>query len=249
MAATRFKGLTCGVLVVAGIAVMLVLQYQRRAKLEKENESLRQQLDGLDAIKEENAQLSNQLAQARTSFTDKERNELFRLRSEVGLLRKETNELGRLREDYRRLQKSLAERPSTTNTADEESVSEYTKLVVYPKLNDAKALCFGFVLYANDNGSRLPTNLDDAAGYLKAPDGPSFSGTNQFELVYHGLLNQLTNPATVILVRESAPWQTPEGKWAKTYGFADGHSEVHSEPDGNFEPWEKKHTVSPQSAQ
>jgi hypothetical protein len=30
--------------------------------------------------------------------------------------------------------------------------------------------------------------------------------------------------------------------YARTYVFADGHSEIHTTPDGNFEKWETEHT-------
>lgn len=36
-----------------------------------------------------------------------------------------------------------------------------------------------------------------------------------------------------------------DGKWAKVYAFADGHSQLVSPPDGNFEAWEKKHIPVP----
>ena len=35
--------------------------------------------------------------------------------------------------------------------------------------------------------------------------------------------------------------QMADGKWAKVYAFADGSAQLHAEPDGNFEAWEKKH--------
>ena len=37
----------------------------------------------------------------------------------------------------------------------------------------------------------------------------------------------------------------PDGKWVKVYGFADGHSEIHKEADGNFEAWEKERIIAP----
>jgi prepilin-type processing-associated H-X9-DG protein len=38
--------------------------------------------------------------------------------------------------------------------------------------------------------------------------------------------------------------QTTNG-WAKAYGFADGHAEIHSAADGNFADWEAQHIVAP----
>jgi prepilin-type processing-associated H-X9-DG protein len=51
----------------------------------------------------------------------------------------------------------------------------------------------------------------------------------------------LPSPAATILLREKVATYAPDGKWQKTYVFADGHVENHSEPTGNFEEWEKPH--------
>ena len=69
--------------------------------------------------------------------------------------------------------------------------------------------------------------------------------TDQFEIVYRGSRAALTNPGNIILVREKQAWQGPSGKWCRTYGFADGHSENHAEPDGNFDAWESQHPAPP----
>ncbi len=67
--------------------------------------------------------------------------------------------------------------------------------------------------------------------------------TNQFDIFYTGSLNALTN-GNIIVIGESQA-QPVSGGWVKTYGFADGHSEVHKEADGNFEAWEKQHMILP----
>jgi len=54
------------------------------------------------------------------------------------------------------------------------------------------------------------------------------------------LLNNITDPSSVIVLKEKEAWPSVEGGWNKTYGFADGHSEVHFSADGNFEEWENK---------
>jgi prepilin-type processing-associated H-X9-DG protein len=47
------------------------------------------------------------------------------------------------------------------------------------------------------------------------------------------------------VLKEKQAWQTPDGKWVKTYGFADGHAEIHTEPNGNFDDYEKDRMVPP----
>ena len=81
-----------------------------------------------------------------------------------------------------------------------------------------------------------PVPTSDLDGFIQA--------TNQFEIVFHGSIDALTNPGSVIVVRERQPWLTPEGYWAKTYGYADGHTETHVPTDGNFERWDSQSSGS-----
>jgi hypothetical protein len=113
-------------------------------------------------------------------------------------------------------------------------------------MNDAKILLMGLHMFAADNQNQLPASFDDAKRYFEGAN-PGLTQTNQFEMVYHGSLQALTNPATIIVVRELQPFSF-NGRWAKAYGFADGHSEIHSEPSGNFDAWEAQHMVSPGAA-
>jgi hypothetical protein len=70
------------------------------------------------------------------------------------------------------------------------------------------------------------------------------TGTNTFELAYTGSTTGMTNAGSVIMVRESQAWPTLDGKWAKTYGFMDGHSEVHVQISDDFDPFEQQHSLS-----
>ena len=116
------------------------------------------------------------------------------------------------------------------------------------KMNDAKFIVLGTLMYAEDNQDRFPTSFEQIASYLGNKTGdleiPNPTGTNLFEIVYQGTRSSVANPASVIVIREKLAWQTASGRWARTYGFVDGHSEVHSSDDGNFEPWEKQHMIS-----
>jgi hypothetical protein len=46
--------------------------------------------------------------------------------------------------------------------------------------------------------------------------------------------------ANTIVIREKQAWKTPEGTWAKAYGFADGHSQVQLEKAPDFTAWEQE---------
>ena len=107
------------------------------------------------------------------------------------------------------------------------------------RFDDAKTYCMGMLLYAQKNQNLFPTDLDLTLPYLReASHIPS--GTNRFEILYNGSYLQLTNSTSIVI--RSEPWQRKNRNWTRIYGFADGHCEVHSEPDGNFNAWEKRHS-------
>lgn len=69
---------------------------------------------------------------------------------------------------------------------------------------------------------------------------------NDFELMYQGALTNLANPASGIVLREREAWKTPEGRWARVYGFGDGHTEVHVSNTPENTGWEAAHAVEHQ---
>ena len=73
--------------------------------------------------------------------------------------------------------------------------------------------------------------------------------TNMFEICYQGTVAGITNPGATIVLKEAAPRAGPRtGQWAKTYGFGDGHAEIHMAADGNFQEYETQHVVPPAGA-
>jgi hypothetical protein len=76
------------------------------------------------------------------------------------------------------------------------------------------------------------------------------SGTNDFEIVYQGSQHDLSNipPRRVALIRERQPWLTPDGRWARVYGYADGAAST-VESDDNFQSWDAQHVIPPPGGQ
>jgi RNA polymerase sigma factor (sigma-70 family) len=229
--------LAISALVIASATTALVVQHQTQEKLYVENGSLLQQIAQLQTDYES---LSNRLAMSGDSkkLSAEQFNELLRLRGAVGMLRQQTNQLGKL----------LAVKANQVNNlqpSDQSiSVQEQEKRVAIAKMNDADSFTLGIIDYARDNQDQIPTNIDQIASYLTNSSSIP-TGTNSFELVYHGSLDGLTDPKSVILIQESQAMQTSSGKWVKTYGFADGHSEVRGEPYDNFDAFEQQHIVPP----
>ena len=233
----NFKmGLVVAILTI-GAAMLIVIQYEAQIKLRAENESLTQQLAQL---KTDNEGLSNLAAQAKSPLplSDDRLNELLKLRSEVGMLRRRTNELWKLHAPSAGATPGHQQPAVDSQVEPEQASAEF-------KMNSAKQSVLGMIMYANDNGKQFPTNFDQTTPYLGGDSSSVRSNLSQLEIVYQGSWTNIANPSSTIVVREKQAWQTSIGKWMKTYGFADGHSEIHTEPDGNFDAWEQQHMVSP----
>ena len=110
-----------------------------------------------------------------------------------------------------------------------------------------------FHLFAEEHGGSFPTDFTQAFAknrdnlYIEgmSPNKVQISfGGHLYEIVYAGKLSDLTEPNNVIVIRQVTPHHDSAGRPTKAYGFADGHSEVYSPPDGNFERWEKARMAS-----
>ncbi len=241
IAMTKLKTAIAGAVLLAGVSTPIVWQHQTQVRLRDENRSLQEQLARSAHQKD---QLSNQLAQASSSqsVSAEQLNELMRLRSQVGQLRQQTNVIGKLIEANERLSRALAD--AGRNPAPEEDpIREQVKQMGIAKMNDAKLLVLGMLLFSEEHKGQLPTSYEQISNSLASQgENMKLTGTNQFEMFYSGSIKDIPNPATTIVVREPQAWYF-NGKWQRAYGFADGHSEIHSTLDGNFEPWEKQHTT------
>ena len=81
------------------------------------------------------------------------------------------------------------------------------------------------------------------------PKQQESSRLSEFEMVYQGSYNELTNVPWqgVALIRERQAWPTPSGKWARIYVMANGEASV-VEADDNFQSWEAEHILPPAAA-
>ena len=102
-------------------------------------------------------------------------------------------------------------------------------------------------MFTTDNNDMFPTNADQLSRYFKGDALEKLKAN--FDLLYPASMSDITNFPQTILLREKKPWQTEDGRWAKAYGFADGHAEIHPDPDGNFDVWEQQHIILAPQAQ
>ncbi len=233
MAMSKSK-VALGVVVLTGAAVLIFLQYQTQQKLLAENDSLRQQIAQLKSG-EQDTPASNSNPTSSQDLV-----ELLHLRGEVSALRVQTNQIAKLQAQNQQL------RETSTNLArlkqqqpDPDSVEEKQQAFAMLQINTAKQSMLGMILYANDNQDQFPTNFNQAASYY-GNDPEMAYHLQQFQIMYHGTLANIANPssATVVQSFQAFMWH---GKWTKAYGFADGHAEMHSDPNGNFDEWEQQH--------
>ena len=101
-------------------------------------------------------------------------------------------------------------------------------------LTYARQCMLAFHLYAFDHQDQFPTNFDQVASFLPGARTQTNLTSEQFEIVYRGSLSELTNTHNVIVIRQKEAWQSDGETWNRAYGFADGHSEIRSEADGNY---------------
>ncbi len=227
-------GLVVAILTI-GAAMLIVIQYEAQIKLRAENESLRQQLAQLKA---DNESLSNRLAATgdSKSLSSAQLNELLKLRGEVGILKNQLATAPKIQAQ------TTVHVDQANQPAD---LLEQQKQTARAKAGDAHIYLSAFMDYATSHNGQFPTNWDQIRD--KYNNAPGLTGTNDFEIVYQGLLNWNTlgtNLGSTILIREYLAWPTYDGKWGKVYGFADGHSEPIILSDGNFTAWEQQHIVS-----
>ena len=264
---TRFKIILIGAIAIAGVAASLVIQHQAQVKVRENDAALRQQDSRLAELAVEHQRLSNLIAQANSAAAMDRTAELMKLRSQAETLRKQTNELQKQRvENRRRRSWQPASRPdsgavsnrsssSGSSSSDVVSASDsqeykeqlYGMAAANGKTGDARNLSRGVRFYAREHQGEFPSNFDQAALYFYK-DQPS-PQTSEFEMVYHGSYNELTNVPwqAVALIRERQAWPTPSGKWARIYVMAGGDLKV-VESNDNFQSWEAAHIIPPAPA-
>jgi RNA polymerase sigma factor (sigma-70 family) len=248
MTATQIK-IGASILAVALAITALVVQHQAQARLRADNEALQRELAQFAT---DYAALSNRLASVRepAKLPAAQMQELLKLRGEMGLLKRRSAAA-------QAWASSGGVQPHATADPDAPKQAAIRRMDGAMKL--VAAALNGFD--QNQDGD-FPTNWNQTVAAfdkwelkdLKAGDpipdtAADFNAlTNAYDLVYQGSLNNLfnsTNLAAIIVVREQQAQQAADGSWNRTYGFADGHSEVYRSVDGDFSGWESQHAMGP----
>ena len=158
------------------------------------------------------------------------------------MLTKQAAELARLRAQNRQLQSALAVKDQNAQPANADTDAEAQPQGTIAKMNDAKLLALGLLMFVDEHPGSLPVSTDQMSNYWNHAD-VKFSGTNQFELVTQDSPDKIAKSSETIVFREKDPW-FGSGKWHKAYAFADGHAELITAPPEGFQAWEQQH-ISP----
>ncbi|MDB6053864.1 MAG: hypothetical protein JWN25_1387 [Verrucomicrobiales bacterium] len=190
-----------------------------------EAQLLRQRLGQLETLQRQYDSANKRIAaqNAEIQRLNNNQSELLKLRNEVGKLRTSQSV------------KTPLEVPGKDHQSNE---SYNAALLAYEKqekqiVGASKNLGIAIRLFANDNNGNFPTNFNQLKQEL-----PDNFDLNAIELMNVGLVNE-TTPLS-LSCRERVPRKTPDGKWVRVYGFADGQAVTITSLDGNFDFFESK---------
>ncbi|HWX20166.1 MAG TPA: sigma-70 family RNA polymerase sigma factor [Candidatus Binatia bacterium] len=233
---TKLKTGLLSTMVVASAVTSLVIQHRAQASLSGLQQSRRHQSDQAAQLRAETDSLSARLTHASSGDPNGQMADLLKLRTEAAGLRSLTNQIAKLAQKNPRPPQPASDPNSPLPLTQE----------AFDKMNFSKQMMLAFHQYAEGHGGQFPTNFEQAASFLGDPaqDGRKLTST-QFEIMYQGSPSALTNTSQIIVLREKQAVQTPDGGWIRAYAFADGHSEIHKEPEGRFEAWEQQHLITP----
>lgn len=245
MTTEKLTTATVSALLVAGLGAPLAYQYRINDKLQAENIALRQQIEFSQQELDPNRQIAALPADANElDRLQRENLELHRLRGEVAVLRNQKQEVERMaaetaeaRREMTRMAQQLAEAQAAQRTPEQQL--EYQTGI--DRLNFSKQWMLAIYMYTEAQGGVVPTELADAAPYLSESGEPIEAlSAEDLEIVYSGRLDAISDPARTIVLRERDPRPTPDGKWTRAYGFADGHTEIRSQTTPDFSEWERE---------
>lgn len=224
----------------AGVVATLMIQRQAREKFQQNEAVLQAQEKQIASMSEEHERLVKLSGKAKNAPPADHTAELAKLRAEAEALKKQTNDLDR------QLAATNAQQP--TPPAPATHTPEYWQKLhemAGTKSTESLYLARAFSEYAWDHKGECPTNLDQLVASM-ARDNQTLSGTNQFEIIYHGSFDDLKGiPFTeVAVVREQQAWPGPDGRMFRVYGMGGGMGQIVSSDD-NFASWEAKHVILP----
>jgi hypothetical protein len=229
-------------LIIASVAASLLVHAKAESASQEKSVLLQEQTRQLAALKTEQQRLSHLAATSAAVPAEDHTAELAKLRSRAEALRIQTNDLAK------QLKLHLASLPSPAATSPLTLTPDYRKQMdqaVGTKQTEARDIAAAMYEYALDHQKQYPDGLDQIGPYL-AKNHWVLSGTNQFEIIFHGSLDQLDGipMSSIAAIRDSQTLLTPDGRQARVYGMIPGIGSFRTSDD-NFQSWEAEHVISP----
>jgi RNA polymerase sigma factor (sigma-70 family) len=245
MTTEKITTATVSTLLIAGLGTPLALQHRANRNLEAENVVLRKQVElGRQGQAVDGLVAGLSVDPDEIDRLRRENVELHRLRGEVALLRNHKQEVERMaaetaeaRRELTQMARQLAEAQAAQRTTEQQ---QYYQSGI-ARMHFSKQWMLAIYLYTDARDGMVPARLTDAISYFEAGDEPIEGlSIDDLEIVYAGRLDEISEPARTIVLREREPHPAPDGKWTRAYGFADGHSEIRSQTTPDFSEWERE---------
>lgn len=230
--------LVIGAIALASVTTPLVIQQYNLSGLRAQNRLLQQQAARLAPLQEASARLQSRQALAlELERLRQDHRELLALRDEAARLRAgETQEKTALQLQLKTAQVKADEARARAAEIDYRT----TQLRV---VDDMKHLGLAARVFANDyEDGRMPQTFLEMTNEMAGMD----IDTNRYEFMPQS--RPLTNKdSDVILFREKSPRLWPGGNsWSRVYCLADGSVQQRGSATGNFEEYEREHTIRDQ---
>lgn len=194
-----------GIAAVAGLALWVAFEHQRRVGLRREHQALEQQFEEMARLVASNEQLSNLLAQAKSppTLTDGESRELLRLRGRVGVLRQQSRELETVREENRQARGALESSLKSRNTSKAAATADYWPQDSWAFQGYASAdAALQSSLWAASNGD-VKALLAGATGEMQKQMEEDFKGKSETEASIKAMDEVMSMKSVRVINREA----------------------------------------------
>jgi RNA polymerase sigma factor (sigma-70 family) len=220
-----------GTIATAALTTPLVMQQQTLASLRAEDRQLQ---------RTNSSETRNVTNTDRTKISAQELAQLRRDREELGRLRAEATRLQNgvdpnVRQELSALQQQIEKARASADYIQTEMAAMQLR---EDTVKAMQQLGLAARIYATDNSDKLPLTFDAITNILRGAL-PGKLELDKFEFVKHAREVSEAEPQ-MLLFREKEARHLPDGSWARSYTFCDGHVEEKTLPEPNFDEWEKE---------
>jgi hypothetical protein len=211
-------------------AAIMLWQKQRAEHWMAESASLREALAKAAPFLKENQELREQL-HAATQRAAADAQELARLHAVAAAVRQPEQGDARLDSERNTSQQQPRSQPKV----------ESMDRMYGPGTSDRGIHCYrwGYALlsYARHHYGQFPMSLREVVGYL-GDDESAFRTAltrDQFEILYRGWLDEMTDPGATPVLREKRPLQTANGIWTRAYAYGNMVAKIETSTDDSLD--------------